>query len=88
MLVVLRVFMVSSSLINYKAPEFYRCITKWDLLTMRVASFANDVACEHWVDGLGLRLYLVYLLRDTLPSVDFELCSQSSSGIIESDFSV
>jgi len=49
----------------------------------------NDVACsEHWVDGLGLRLYLVYLLRDTLPSVDFELCSQSSSGIIESDFSV
>ena len=28
---------------------------------------------EHWVDGLGLRLYLVYLLRDTLPSVDFEL---------------
>jgi hypothetical protein len=55
----------------------------------------NDVACsEHWVDGLGLRLYLVYLLRDTLPTstssagVDFELCSQSSSGIIESDFSV
>ena len=78
----------SSSLINYKAPEFYRGITKWDLLTMRVASFVNDVACEHWVDGLGLRLYLVYLLRDTLPSVDFELCSQSSSEIIESDFSV
>ena len=49
----------------------------------------NDVACsEHLVDGLGLRLYLVYLLRDTLPSVDFELCSQNSSGIIESDFSV
>jgi hypothetical protein len=41
MLVVLRVFMVSSSLINYKAPEFYRCISKWDLLTMRVASFAK-----------------------------------------------
>ena len=34
MLVVLRVFMVSSSLINYKAPEFDRCITKWDLLTI------------------------------------------------------
>ncbi len=42
MLVVLRVFMVSSSLINYyKAPEFYRCVSKWDLLAMRVASFAK-----------------------------------------------
>jgi hypothetical protein len=41
MLVVLRVFMVSSSLINYKAPEFYRCVSKWDLLTMHVASFAK-----------------------------------------------
>ena len=49
--------------------------TMWSVLGIRV-------------DGLSLRLYLVYLLRDTLPSVDFELCSQSSSGIIESDFSV
>ena len=80
--------MVSSSLINYKAPEFYRCITNGIYLLCALHRSPNDVACEHWVDGLGLRLYLVYLLRDTLPSVDFELCSQSSSGIIESDFSV
>jgi hypothetical protein len=53
MLVVLRVFMVSSSLINYKAPEFYRCISKWDSLTIRVASLPNDVACSWafvWMD--------------------------------------
>ena len=41
MLVVLRVFMVSSSLINYQAPEFYRCISKWDSLTIRIASLAK-----------------------------------------------
>jgi hypothetical protein len=43
----------------------------------------SDLACV-------FKVYLVYLLtsRDTLPSVVFELCSQSSSRIIESDFSV
>ena len=40
MLVVLRVFMVSSSLINYKAPEFTGAFP-WDFLTMRIASLAK-----------------------------------------------
>ena len=63
MLVVLRVFMVSSSLINYKAPEFYCCIS------MGLSYYAHRIVSQTmWsvlgirVDGLSLRLYLVYLI--------------------------
>jgi hypothetical protein len=63
MLVVLRVFMVSSSLINCKAPEFYCGIS------MGLSYYAHRIVCQTiWsvlgirVDGLGLRLYLVYLI--------------------------
>ena len=63
MLVVLRVFMVSSSLINYKAPEFYWCISMGlSYYTYRIVSQTMWSVLGIRVDGLSLRLYLVYLI--------------------------
>ena len=68
MLVVLRVFMVSSSLINYKAPEFY-CCTSIIIIMMGLSYYTHRIVSQTmWsvlgirVDGLSLRLYLVYLI--------------------------
>jgi hypothetical protein len=42
LLVVFRVFMVSSSLINYKVPEFYRCISIGNTSTTRSDSTSTS----------------------------------------------
>ena len=42
LLVVLRVFMVSSSLANYKVPEFYRCISIGNTSTTRSDSTSTS----------------------------------------------
>jgi hypothetical protein len=53
LLVVFRVFMVSSSLINYKVPEFYRCISIGNTSTTRSIQLQLPdfprVLCQCWI---------------------------------------